>query len=59
MQLTGTVEDCDIPAGHEAIVKGRLASKDVYCEGVSVSAVKEVYTCAWHNGGTCFDISQK
>lgn len=54
-----SVEDCDIPAGHEAIVKGRLASKDVYCEGVSVSAVKEVYTCAWHNGGTCFDISQK
>lgn len=29
-----SVEDCDIPAGHEAIVKGRLASRDVYGEGV-------------------------
>lgn len=27
-----SVEDCDIPAGHEAIVKGRLASRDVYDE---------------------------
>lgn len=27
-----SVEDCDIPAGHEAIVKGRLASRDVYGE---------------------------
>lgn len=24
-----SVEDCDIPARHEAIVKGRLASRDV------------------------------
>lgn len=38
-----SVEDCDIPAGHEAIVKGRLASRDVYGEGVLVLLKKFIH----------------
>lgn len=38
-----SVEDCDIPAGHEAIVKGRLASRDVYGEGVLVPLKKFIH----------------
>ncbi|XP_065943822.1 dentin sialophosphoprotein-like [Magallana gigas] len=38
-----SVEDCDIPAGHEAIVKGRLASRDVYGEGVLLPLKKFIH----------------
>lgn len=38
-----SVEDCDIRAGHGAIVKGILASRDVYGEGVLVPLKW------WHN----------
>lgn len=41
-----SVEDCDIPARHEAIVKGRLASRDVYGEGVLVPLIKHVIMVA-------------
>lgn len=37
------VEDCDIPARHEAVVKGRLASKDVYGEGMLVPLKKLIH----------------
>lgn len=38
-----SVEDCDIPAGHEAIVKGKLASRDVYGEGMLVPLKKFIH----------------
>lgn len=38
-----SVEDCDIPAGHEAIVKGRLASTDVYGERVLLPLKKFIH----------------
>lgn len=38
-----SVEDCDIPARHEAIVKGRLARRDVYGEGMLVPLKKFIH----------------
>lgn len=39
-----SVEDCDIPAGHEAIVSERKTGQHRCLRRKSVTAIKEVYT---------------